>query len=109
MAVTHKEIKKRMASPPKPAGETPVWARWVQKQLVLIQQENESNGKVQTAQLHLLERVHDRLEAIAVESRVTNMLLSELVAIHQSVITEDTDQARESIREEVYHRVLNAE
>lgn len=70
---------------------------------------NRKQAQTSEAQIHLLERIHDRLDAVAVESRVTNILLAELVAIHQTVITDDTDAVREAVREEAYRRVRNAE
>lgn len=62
-----------------------------------------------SVQIGILERIHDRLDAQIVETRVTNMLLSELIALHQSVITEETDAARDSIREDAYRRILSGE
>lgn len=53
-------------------------------------------------------RLHDRVDAVAIEGRVTNVLLAELVSIHKS-ITNDTQQDSEAIRADAYNRVLNGE
>lgn len=55
------------------------------------------------------ERLHDRVDALAIEGRVTNVLLAELVAIHKSVVIEDTTKSSEAIRGDAYNRVLNGE
>lgn len=55
------------------------------------------------------ERVHDRLDALLVESRTTNHLLAELVAIQKSIITDDTFVARRDIKADAYARILNGE
>lgn len=77
-----------------------------------VKDQLESLRKISTdssVQINILERIHDRLDTQIVETRVTNMLLSELIALHQSVITEETDAARDSIREDAYRRILNGE
>lgn len=107
--------KKRLPAPPQ-AGDWSALFKGMQKQMAqmqLLMKEQTIAARKQAqasdAQLQWLERVHDRLDTVAVESRVTNMLLSELVALHQTVITEDTDEVREAVRNEAYHRVRNAE
>ncbi|MGX1195830.1 hypothetical protein [Metabacillus sp. SLBN-84] len=111
------EMKKRIA-PAKPqakpqAADLSVLLKGLQKQMAqthqLMKAQAEANQKMSDVQIHWMERIHDRLDAVAVESRVTNMLLSELVAIHQTVITDDTDGTREAVRHEAYHRIRNAE
>lgn len=55
------------------------------------------------------ERLHDRVDALLVEQRVTNYLLAELVATQKLIIRDDvTDDARQ-LRGEAYRRVLNGE
>ena len=54
-----------------------------------------------------LDRLHDRLDSLVVESRVTNVLLAELVALQQAVITEPVDDLREAVRNEAYARIVN--
>ncbi|PAF27283.1 hypothetical protein CHH61_03920 [Shouchella clausii] len=110
------ETKRRMAPPPSKAGESSLLFKGLQKQIAHMQQllKEQStairkSSHASVAQTHTLERIHDRLDAFVVESRVTNMLLSELVAIHQTIVTEDTDGLREAIRDDAYHRVRNAE
>jgi len=53
------------------------------------------------------ERLHDRMDALIAETRVTNLLLAELVALQQSVISEPVDALCEDIRHEAYVRVSN--
>lgn len=53
-------------------------------------------------------RLHDRVDTVAIEGRVTNVLLAELVSIHKSITT-DTPQDSEAIRADAYNRVLNGE
>lgn len=55
------------------------------------------------------ERLHDRVGALAVEGRVTNVLLAELVALHKSIVKEDITESSEAIRSDAYDRVLNGE
>ncbi|MCC2248951.1 hypothetical protein JUJ52_03130 [Virgibacillus sp. AGTR] len=110
------EIKKRMPPMRPQDGEWSMLFKGLQKQLAHVQQlakeQTVTSGKQLHAsdiQLQTLERIHDRLDAVMVESRVTNVLLSELVALHQTVITDNTDEVREAIRNDAYHRVRNAE
>lgn len=102
-------VKKRMGNPSNQAGEMPVWYRGLQKQISQIQQVNVTQVQAHNAQLQWMERIHDRLDTIAVETRVSNLLLSELIALHQTVITEETDETRDAVRNEAYQRVRNAE
>lgn len=55
------------------------------------------------------ERVHDRLDALLVETRVTNHLLAELVAVQKAIISDDTFMARRDIKADAYARILNGE
>lgn len=59
------------------------------------------------------ERIHDRLEAIALEQRTTNILLAKLVALHESVVVErngaQIQNKSEGIRMDAYGRVLRGE
>lgn len=64
---------------------------------------------IQVNQRDWTERLHERMDAIAIESRVTNVLLAQLVAIHKSVVVENIDSRQEDIRSDAYHRVLNGE
>lgn len=109
------ELKKNMRPSPE-APDLPVLLKGVHKQMAqmnqLLKEQTVASRKEAHAsdvQLQWLERIHDRLDTIAVENRVTNLLLSELVALNRSIITEETDELREEIRNDVYHRVLNAE
>lgn len=59
-----------------------------------------------------LERVHDRLESMLVEQRTTNILMTQLIALQESVLdvnhTEILAKAEEH-RSEAYARVSNGE
>lgn len=61
------------------------------------------------------ERIHDRLDSLIVEQRTTNILLSQLVSMHSSVMMEDTlgridrEKQAETIRMVAYDRVLRGE
>lgn len=56
-----------------------------------------------------VERLHDRMDALLIESRVANELLAQLVAIQRSVIPTDTTTDERQIKDAAYHRVLNGE
>ncbi|WP_078598659.1 hypothetical protein [Evansella clarkii] len=106
------EIKKRFTPAPKPPGEVSVLIKGIQKQVSLAKEQVASSQKqleASKAQLQWLELIHDRLDTVATESRVTNMLLAELVALHQSIVKDDTNEARDAIRNDAYHRVRNGE
>lgn len=96
--------------------ELPAMFQGMQKQMVGLQRIMKEQVSVSQKQSDLLqnehdlmERVHDRLDALAVESRVTNLLLAELVAVQQSVIHDDVTDEREAIRADVYNKILNGE
>lgn len=77
----------------------------IKQELAIIQ----AQTKLSEQSISLLELVHDRLDALAIESRVTNVLLAELVAIHQTMITDDTEPLQEIIRHQAYTKVLSAQ
>lgn len=64
---------------------------------------------IQVNQRDWTERLHERMDAMTIESRVTNVLLAELVAVHKSVVSENIELSREAIRNDAYNRVLNGE
>lgn len=110
------ELKKKRLPAHSSAGDGSMQLKVLQKQMAQMQQfvkeqvvTTRKLVQASESQNQWLERIHDRLDAVAVESRVTNMLLSELVSLHQTVITEDTDEAREAVRNEAYLRIRNAE
>lgn len=97
-------------------SELPQYIRMLNKQMAVLQniaKEQLSVAKKQAAteQYHVewMERLYDRMDSLIVESRVTNMLLSELIALQRLVLPEDTDESREAIRNDVYNRILNGE
>lgn len=51
-------------------------------------------------------RLHDRLDALCIEQRVTNVLLAELVAVQKAVITDDISHEREILRSQAYTQVI---
>lgn len=59
------------------------------------------------------ERIHDRLESLILEQRTTNILLSRMVAIHESVLIDRdrvlTHSRAENIRMDTYNRVLHGD
>ncbi|MCR6108570.1 hypothetical protein HXA34_19980 [Salipaludibacillus agaradhaerens] len=106
------EIKKRMTHQSQHSGELSVLTKWLRRQTNLIKDQTTTSQKqveMSNSQLQWLELIHDRLDTVAMESRVTNMLLAELVALHQLVVSDDTNEARDAIRNDVYQRVRNAE
>lgn len=76
-----------------------------EEQLNLIKERQEV-GKQQVV---LLDRLFDRIGALIQEQRVTNMLLSELVALQRVVIPDDVRHESDVTRLNAYHRVLNGE
>lgn len=55
------------------------------------------------------ERLHDRVDALLVEQRVTNMLLAELVATQKEIIRDDVTYEADQLRTRAYRRVRNGE
>lgn len=116
--MTNKQRNRPSAAltPQQMATDLPKVVKALQKQNISLQrliQEQAEVSKMQLeatkGQMQVLDRIHDRLDTLAIESRVTNLLLSEMVAIHQTVINNDTDEKRENIRADAYNRILNAE
>lgn len=116
--MTNKQRNRPSATltPQQMAADLPKVVKALQKQNISLQrliQEQAEVSKMQLeatkGQMQVLDRIHDRLDTLAIESRVTNLLLSEMVAIHQTVINNDTDEKRENIRADAYNRILNAE
>ena len=61
------------------------------------------------SQYELTNRVYDRIDALTAETRVTNVLLAELVAIHKSVVSDTNNAERERVRQDAYATVLNGQ
>lgn len=55
------------------------------------------------------ERLHDRVDALLVEQRVTNVLLAELVATQKEIIRDDVTFEADQLRARAYRRVRNGE
>lgn len=97
-------------------AQMPQYLKQMTKQLATLQsitKEQYNLLKKQTAQsqseIHWMEQIHDRLDSLIVESRVTNLLLAELIALQRVVIPEETDGNREAVRNDAYRRILNGE
>lgn len=110
------DIKKRYAAKEEEKQSTALMIKQLDNQLSKMQNymRDQSLGLRKVSQdLHqqsgYLERIHDRLDSLVTETRVSNMLMSELVALHQTVVTGDTDDLREAIRQDVYQRIRNGE
>lgn len=63
----------------------------------------------QAHQSDWVERMHDRFDALLVESQVTNVLLAKLVATQLVIIQDDTTAQANALREAAYQQVLNGE
>lgn len=68
----------------------------------------ENQLKTEINQRDWTERLHGRLDALAIEGRVTNMLLAELVAAHKTMAG-TIEHSSEHIRSQAYNRALNGE
>lgn len=79
----------------------------IKKQSALIDAQTDKQEKLASKQTDVMMMLHDRLDALITESRVTNLLLSEMVAIHHTLIKDNTDKSREAVRSDAYARVLN--
>lgn len=97
-------------------NELPQCIRMLNKQMAVLQniakeQLSIAEKQATTEQRHVewTERLYDRMDSLIVESRVTNMLLSELIALQRLILPEDTDESREAIRNDAYNRILNGE
>lgn len=80
-----------------------------------VSSELESMSKSTKTNTMTSERIHDRLDSLIVEQRTTNILLSQLVSMHNSVMSEDPierldrKEFAESTRLNAYNRVLRGE
>lgn len=63
----------------------------------------------QVHQTDWVERMHDRFDALLVESQVTNVLLAKLVATQLVIIQDDTTVQANALRDAAYRQVLNGE
>lgn len=78
-----------------------------------VLQELDVKSVDELGRLHLtVERVHDRIDSLVVEQRATNMLLSQLLAVHSMIASVDADEVYRSadmMRSDVYQRIQNGE
>ena len=96
------------------------------KMLQHLEQQNEATQRLLKRQLQMMQKqvdatsstgsmlglVGDRLDTLTVEQKVTNLLLSELIAIHQTIIhdaSNEVEDKRDVIRNYAYMKVLNGE
>lgn len=96
--------------------QLPTYFKAVYKQMNHLQQMakeqlsvSKKHAAVSENELEWTKLLHDRMDSLLVESRVTNMLLAELIALQRLIIPEDTDEMREAIRNDAYNKVLNGE
>lgn len=87
--------------------------RRTNKELNQISKHVTSLSKYTKANTITNERVHDRLESMLYEQRVTNILLAKLVTINETVLLDDVKAEvalqSEALRSETYNRVLNGD
>jgi len=72
--------------------------RAVSEQVGILSQQQQ----ISEQQLELTKRMIDQLDRLTLETRVTNVLLAELVAIHQSVVPGTEDIQRAIVRQAAY-------
>lgn len=96
--------------------ELPAMLQQMQEQSIGLQKsikwQVSQMGKQSTlaeSQYELVNRVYDRIDALTVETRVTNVLLAELVAIHKSVVSDTNNAERERVRNDAYETVLSGQ
>lgn len=84
----------------------------MRKQTALFQQMSKNQMALSTQQLeainkqnHLTEQLLHKVEELSTDSKITNLLLSELIAIHRTVISDDTDGQRDFILGDAQRRV----
>jgi len=82
--------------------------RLLKRQVQMMQKQTD----ITSSTVSMLGLVSDRLDTLAVENKVTNLLLSELVAIHQTIVHDSSNEIaekRDVIRNYAYMTVLNGE
>lgn len=97
-------------------NDLPVYFKALCKQMATVSQTmkeqidlTRKQLSVAQTELQWTEQVHDRLDSLLVENRVTNLLLSELIAMQRVLIPEETDGIREAIRSDAYGKILSGE
>ncbi|MGC6589063.1 hypothetical protein ACPV3A_29480 [Paenibacillus sp. Dod16] len=85
-------------------AEIPLLIQSMRKQTALFQQMSKNQVILSTHQLNainkqneLSERLLETVDELSKDTKVTNLLLSELIAIHRTVVSDDTDAQREFI------------
>ncbi|OMF76678.1 hypothetical protein [Paenibacillus glucanolyticus] len=93
-------------------AEVPLLIQSMRKQTALFQQMSKNQVILSTHQLnainkqnHLAERLLEKVDELSKDTKVTNLLLSELIAIHRTVVSDDTDAQREFILGDAQRRV----
>ncbi|MCL6663493.1 hypothetical protein [Paenibacillus amylolyticus] len=93
-------------------SEIPMIIKGMQRQTVLFQQMTKNQMALSSHQLdainkqnHLTERLLHKVDELSKDTKVTNLLLSELIAIHRTVISDDTDSQRDFILRDAQRRV----
>ena len=82
--------------------------------LAQLEQTMERQVKLQQRQVHVqtqqhkaLMLLHDRLDTLETEQKVTNLLLADLVSLHRSVGFDSSDAKVADVREDAYGQILN--
>ena len=93
-------------------AEFPSIIQSMRKQTSLFHQMTKNQTVLTTHQLNaitkqneLTERLLHKVEELSKDSKVTNLLISELIAIHRTVISDDTDGQRDFILGDAQRRV----
>lgn len=93
-------------------AEIPSIIQSMRKQTALFQQMTKNQMTLSTHQLnainkqnHLTEQLLHKVHELSNDTKVTNLLLSELIAIHRTVISDDTDAQGEFILGDAQRRV----
>ncbi|MEW4425950.1 hypothetical protein AB1I68_00485 [Paenibacillus pabuli] len=93
-------------------AEFPAILKSIRKQTALLQQMTKNQMALSSHQLeaihkqnYISERLLHKVDELSKDTKVTNLLLSELIAIHRTVISDDTDGQRDFILGQAQRRV----
>lgn len=93
-------------------AEFPAILRGMRKQTAILQQMTKNQMALSSHQLeaihkqnYIAERLLHKVDELSQDTKVTNLLLSELIAIHRTVVSDDTDGQRDFILGEAQRRV----
>jgi 5,10-methylene-tetrahydrofolate dehydrogenase/methenyl tetrahydrofolate cyclohydrolase len=93
-------------------AEFPAILRGMRKQTAILQQMTKNQLALSSHQLeaihkqnNITERLLHKVDELSKDTKVTNLLLSELIAIHRTVISDETDGQRDFILGDAQRRV----